>query len=227
MSNCTDPELGKLLHAYEIGILSEDDTERFEMHMLECEYCTERIIDFEEPMNMLAHDGNVRELIGEGAGIMEKPKSVFQRLVNQLWPPGNLVLKPAILLLILIAFSPAIYHGVRDYTQPSIRVVDQVYNVRTIRSASIQQISRDQIGDNAVITFFSDYMTQGKKYEMAISLHDSRPLIQEVFRFGTSKTVTIFLKLSELENGRYHVQINDPEALPSQKIQEYYFEIIQ
>jgi hypothetical protein len=37
--SCTDPNIGKLIGAYELGILSAEENVQFENHLLECEYC--------------------------------------------------------------------------------------------------------------------------------------------------------------------------------------------
>jgi hypothetical protein len=36
---CKDEDIGKLIGSYELGFLSEDEKQRFEGHLLDCEYC--------------------------------------------------------------------------------------------------------------------------------------------------------------------------------------------
>lgn len=36
---CTDPELGKLIGSYELGLLSDEERKRFEDHVLTCDEC--------------------------------------------------------------------------------------------------------------------------------------------------------------------------------------------
>ncbi len=39
MGECIDKEIGKLLHAYELGQLNDQEIELFEEHLMECNYC--------------------------------------------------------------------------------------------------------------------------------------------------------------------------------------------
>ena len=39
MSECINPKVGQLLFAYELGALPEEEVEKFELHLFECEYC--------------------------------------------------------------------------------------------------------------------------------------------------------------------------------------------
>lgn len=43
ISACTNPELGSLLHGYELSTLSESDAVRFEDHLVECGYCVQQL----------------------------------------------------------------------------------------------------------------------------------------------------------------------------------------
>lgn len=43
---CTDPEIGKLIFMYELKLLSGDERERFEDHLLSCEYCMDEVWRF-------------------------------------------------------------------------------------------------------------------------------------------------------------------------------------
>jgi anti-sigma factor RsiW len=47
MSKCVDPKLEKMLHHYELGLLSDEDREAFELHLLDCEHCFGRVKKFQ------------------------------------------------------------------------------------------------------------------------------------------------------------------------------------
>ena len=42
MDKCIDTKLGEQLFAYELGVLDEESLARFEVHLLECNYCRAR-----------------------------------------------------------------------------------------------------------------------------------------------------------------------------------------
>ena len=41
--SCTDQGIGELIGGYELGLLSDQEKERFEEHLLECQYCFESL----------------------------------------------------------------------------------------------------------------------------------------------------------------------------------------
>ena len=66
MSECIDKKLGKLLYAYELGMLQESDRDTFEVHLLECPFCHEQVSQMADAADLLRRDqdvrGNVRDL---------------------------------------------------------------------------------------------------------------------------------------------------------------------
>ncbi len=53
MDQCTDPENGHKILAYELGHLSDDEMECFEQHLFECEYCTNEVWADRQFVNIL------------------------------------------------------------------------------------------------------------------------------------------------------------------------------
>jgi len=42
-SHCMNPEIGNLISHYEMGVLDESDRDRFEEHLLECDFCAQEV----------------------------------------------------------------------------------------------------------------------------------------------------------------------------------------
>ena len=93
MSNCTDNLKGKMLHAYELGTLSDDELRQFELHLYECEHCFQQIKAFNQPSRLLRHDPEIRTSIRGSAG------STKQWSINKL---TKLLLAAAALVVIAI-----------------------------------------------------------------------------------------------------------------------------
>jgi len=74
MSGCIDKELGQLLHDYELGLLSDEDVHRFEMHLYDCDYCLAQVRDFMDVSRILTKDPDARALIESIAGGTETEK---------------------------------------------------------------------------------------------------------------------------------------------------------
>jgi len=63
MSRCIDKRLGDKLYAYELGMLSGSEREEFELHLMECEYCSKRAERFQKAAILLRQDDDVKEKI--------------------------------------------------------------------------------------------------------------------------------------------------------------------
>ncbi|UCC45308.1 MAG: protein kinase [Candidatus Zixiibacteriota bacterium] len=69
MDECKQPDIQKLLHAWELGMLSEADRERVEVHLVDCHSCSEVISRFERAARAMRDHEVVREAVRE---IIEK-----------------------------------------------------------------------------------------------------------------------------------------------------------
>ena len=126
---CSNPEAGKLLHAYELGVLSTSDVDQFETHLLDCEYCFAEIRQFVDEAELLkSNEAVVREVAGgiereaSGGG----KKSVAARLWSRLWPDTPIIFRPAAaLLLVLILIYPA-FRGIFNDTEPDLKPVSSL-----------------------------------------------------------------------------------------------------
>jgi tetratricopeptide (TPR) repeat protein len=63
MSGCNDKRFEKMLYAYELGMLSEEDCQEFEIHLYECEHCFERVRKFNQAAKQLRHNPRIRESV--------------------------------------------------------------------------------------------------------------------------------------------------------------------
>jgi len=104
MTLCTDKHVGNLLHPYELGILDEDEQQRFEAHLLNCDYCFSRLETL-LPAALLLRSapeivGAAREAV-EMAGQVEKPhKSVITRIFSS--PLARYAAAAAVLIVISV-----------------------------------------------------------------------------------------------------------------------------
>ena len=85
MNGCTNHNSGIFLHAYELGALSEQESQRFEMHLLECKYCFDQFNDFTRISALVANDISLRSLIAEVTRFMPLPESKIGNLWTSLW----------------------------------------------------------------------------------------------------------------------------------------------
>lgn len=63
MSGCIDRRFEKMLYAFELGLLKEDELREMEIHLIECNSCFEKARQFENASNLLKFDPDVRESV--------------------------------------------------------------------------------------------------------------------------------------------------------------------
>lgn len=73
MSKCIDESIGSMVHAYELGLLSEEDANAVEIHLLECSYCNERFLELAETARTLRSDAEIRAVIKDLASHGQPP----------------------------------------------------------------------------------------------------------------------------------------------------------
>jgi tetratricopeptide (TPR) repeat protein len=59
MLECSHPEIGKKIHAYELGLLDGDELDQFETHLLECDYCYNEVVKFRTPAHIILTDQKI------------------------------------------------------------------------------------------------------------------------------------------------------------------------
>jgi tetratricopeptide (TPR) repeat protein len=73
MSGCNDKRFEQMLHAFEIGILTDHDREEFQLHLFDCQHCYEQASRMEEAIALLRTDSDLQEI----------PRTVVEDRSNQ------------------------------------------------------------------------------------------------------------------------------------------------
>ncbi len=99
---CTNPEIGKLIFMYELKLLSDDERERFEDHLLSCEYCMDEVWRFSPVIaGMEKHRGRILAKLEKAEVVETSPRSTVETAVTWI----RSLLRPA---PIGIAFAVAV-----------------------------------------------------------------------------------------------------------------------
>jgi len=225
MSECTNKEIGRLLHGYEIGILSESDCEKFETHLLECEHCHNLLLEFEKQAELLRSSPKAKVVIDDILSEKEKRESFWARLWNHLWPKTHFILKPAITYLIIIVLAVPAYYGLKREPAPAIEEIRQTIHLSPIRIAA--QALKKGLGDNGLLTFRFDNYYPGNPYKVMIESEDGIIIYDnaDFHSFDQRSIGNLSLDISGMKAGKYHMVISDTQADSPQVIQEYWFRI--
>ena len=226
MARCIDPQIGNLLHAYELRLLSAEERERFEIHLIACEHCSQEVESFAPALESMASDATTRAVVDEAAREVGAKAPLLSRMRAWLWPDTPLVLKPALAYLIILLMVVPAYYGLKRPKKADIRAVSQTVELIPTRSTSLK-IFKKSLGEVALLAFVFEAAETGKSYRVAIESEDGNLIYDnsEFRHFDWSKTGTLPLSLSGMKLGKYHVLITDPHDSSASKRQEYYFEI--
>ena len=136
--SCLDPEVGRMLHAFELGILTEQESVIFEQHLLRCEHCFQNLSAFQAEAEALTRDNAVQEMISELAtttGDRGRQRETFWR---KLWPKTSLIYKPAVYWLLIVLLAYPAYLGIRQSSQREPKAVQGI-SLFPVRSAGLHR----------------------------------------------------------------------------------------
>jgi hypothetical protein len=215
MSTCTNPKLGALLHAYELGALSEEELERFEVHLLSCDYCFAQVRDFEQAATLMRTDIGAKKLVQEAVHKLDSlPESGRKRTIRILWPKVPLYLKPGFIYILLLVLCYPAYLGIKY-------VFNQQEKIRPVQVVSLSEhrgIAEDVFhissGYDGLISFMLEDEVIGKDWNITIESEDGSE-IYHLDAFITSEeygVVQLFFPLSTMKPGRYRLTVTLPEA---------------
>ncbi len=164
---CNAPELGAMLHAYELGALSEEDTERFELHTMTCEFCFGEVASLEEHSIVLQNSDSVQQLVARTAPETDRSRS--SGLLRYLWPDAPMIFRPAVTLLLVVLMAIPAYLGLRVLTSDS----PEIRSLQAIRLTSTRSVGRNILsigsGLDGAIGFAVPECAENQPYEVAVT----------------------------------------------------------
>jgi tetratricopeptide (TPR) repeat protein len=108
MAKCNYPEFQSLLHAYELGMLTDSQRAELEEHLMNCEVCFEKLTAIQEAIHILKNDPDIKKQTEEAVTettVIEKSKyegirkSAAKSIWRRLIPAVGLV---AVVIIILV-----------------------------------------------------------------------------------------------------------------------------
>ncbi len=224
MATCIDPAIGVLLHAYEIGGLSETERDCFEIHLMNCEFCFDEVKRFADIATVLRSDSRVLEVLQESEKEETTAESLAQKLKGLFWPDAPLIFRPAFAYIVIILMMIPAYLGLQRIGERNIGPVQPLHLV-TDRSGgeAVLDLSR---GIDGLLSFYYRNAEEGKQYIISI-VSESGEVIFEDDRFsGFDEFGTGHLILSSeaTEAGHYRLSITNPHVTPPDE-REYRFSV--
>ncbi|MBD3234787.1 MAG: hypothetical protein GF315_13760 [candidate division Zixibacteria bacterium] len=223
MDKCYDQKIGKMLHAYEMGILSEEEAEQFEMHLMDCQYCYSQLESFDDGARLLSGDQDIRRLLQKRSLEESDSKTRMQRIWNYLWPQTPLVFKPAVAYFIILVLAIPVITGILSKGGNSIRPLQSITLVAN-RSSLDNSFSITE-ESSGLINFELPEAETGSEYKVVIKNERGN----EVYRddhcrpkdeFGIGQ---LYIPLHKMRPGLYKLIVTsrDKESPANERIYNF------
>ena len=203
MSECTNKTLGQKLHAYELGLLSEQEALEVELHILECPECMDSAARFIDTVRLLRHHPQVGELSRRQAS------SGGLHIVRFL----------AIAALLLVVATPVYYLWYKQ--NPDASHVQRLY-LTPIRANDARTVFLDSSGSVEIDFLIADSLHQGA-YEIRIDARKGHTVfVDSVFTsYDSSGSGHISLPTKVFDRGFYALKVIRQDST----LTVYYFRV--
>jgi len=205
-----------LLHAYELGILSDEERKEFETHYLECDYCFESVKELQQVAWLLRKD----PAVFEAAHAIVKGSPARPNLLTfleSLWATARqyALAKPiavAALLIVLAIPTYILLTGQEEY---------QVIELLAVRGETHEVISLDKGGKVEIDFVFGD-AKRSVPYGISIISYGGEKVYSDFdySEFDQNGMGRLILPVAEFSAGYYKLVITD---LAGKSLQEYPF----
>jgi hypothetical protein len=209
---CINGKVGDLLHAYELGILSPEEADKFEVHLLDCEYCAQKVAAFGRQAEILRSGRQVAEEIAEQAAEVADVTGEASGMWARFWPTGSPFLKPGLLLLIILILLIPAYRGMFIAKSPQIGP-PQVVNLVPFRDSEPECFDRSRRGDG-LLTFVYPGAATGKPYIIQIGSESGEIIFADssYAAFDEYGTGRLLFPAKLMKPGRYKLLISSEGA---------------
>lgn len=223
MNRCTDTKLGGLLHSFELGILADEDKERFAAHVLECAYCHERLISQQAAIDLLRHDPDVRNDVQSAAS-----ESVSPEIDTIPWYRALIatpIIRYAAAAVLVLAVGLPLYRTLQD-GEDSLQVL-QTVTLSATRTAG-DNVVRLGRGDAVEILFA---LPGADKQSIAdvrlVSSTGQEAVVLERFdSFDSGGMGRLIVPLDKLAEGIYQLKIRD-QRQPTDSVPRTYVLLVK
>jgi len=223
MSRCNDNNMGDMLHAYELNLLSQEEKDAFEVHVLNCDYCFGQIKEFSPRGRLLISSPELKNILAED-GISQK--SFIHNISKYLWPDElPIFLRPAILLPLLIIIVILLSDSYMNIQHEMIRSARVIY-LTPERATSTADIKL-RLNEELILTFVYLGCEPDKNYQLSLtsSTGDTVYFDDKFKDFDDYDAGRLIIPAVKLSGGAYQLTITNQESNSPESRQVYNFKI--
>jgi hypothetical protein len=227
MKECDEPDIGGLLHAYELGLLSLADEQRVETHVIGCDTCFAALREFESAALLLRTKDFAAAVVQDLAASHGR-NDVKNRHTWRawLWPDSPLLLRPAISLAVILCLLYPAWLGLNGNSSETVRAVPAV-TLLPVRSGETPAVEIDRLNGDVLVVFVTDppmfgqmctIQVVGEAGEELFRIDDYRDLDE----FGCGR---LLIPTKLIHPGIYTLTVSSEDTSASVRSVEYKFRV--
>lgn len=222
---CINPEVGRLLHSYELGLLTSEEDERFERHLLSCDHCHTELHRFETHAKLLRSHQAVRREVAAPDAVAT---SFGSRLRHWLWPDAPLLFRPAITLLLVVVLMYPAWLGIHGISRGGRIAPVYEISLLPVRGAG-SDIFTVPAERDLVLEFVCYGCNVGEPYRVDIADAEGNLLHRTdgFDGFDEFEMGRLLLPAHLVSPGRYILTVSDLSTTPPADRQQYVFRIVE
>jgi len=153
MAQCIDKRIGDMLFAYELDLLSPEDDQLVELHILNCEHCLRRVKKLTDAVDTIRSDSEAREVIRRED--VETEPAGASKLGKQRWPAiiRTLAIATAAVVILLLRPWQIEFHPSHEAVAEGNRIA--VMNFRNL-AQSDDEVQWGQVMSSLLISDLSE-----------------------------------------------------------------------
>ena len=209
MNQCKGPEYQKMMHAWELDLLSEKERQVFEQHLMGCQSCADEISQFRSTVATLKQSTKAQRRVAQ----LDKADSI-DRQASSLRPARIL----AIAALLIVSVLSVYFVLPGDQTTAQVQQLDLL----PVRSSTVPIVDSEKLGD-VIIRFVYEEAEPGSAYNVSIIGRSGSVVFgdSEFVDFSDSGLGLITLPITDFDLGHHIMTISDPMGKLTD--QEYHF----
>jgi len=171
--NCKDQDIGKLIGGYELGLLTDEEKQQFENHLLECDYCFQSLYEMAPIANLIREE---KLAPSQKVKIHDVEEKVPIKFHQKRWAfAAAIVLVVMISAFIFVKLRSPEEKPVqlRGHDDVSILVLSPVGEVTTLTELRWKPIARVNSYDVKIFTEVGDLLWEGSTADTRIVIPDS------------------------------------------------------
>jgi hypothetical protein len=205
-----------MLHAWELAMLSEDERQRFEVHLLQCAACANEAAQFATASALLRLDPELRPSVDDLTAEVP-PVGIFAK--------GNRyrVVRYLLVAAVLLVVAIPVYRWTRTPRERSAQV--QQLRLVPLRGEGVDT-ARRELGGTLEIRFFVEGATADQPLRVTVRSGQGRSVYrnEQFDAFSAPGMGLLGLRIDDLDTGWYTLSVAHPYDSLS-VIQEYSFRV--